>query len=151
LTVQFGPKKEVILAGYKTVKQALVNHAEEFGDRGVTRILVEKDETLFPDEPSGLWNGQERGMGFEFFEAQFQGMVDRANDSLRLTEEISMIIGSRQALVENRKNLPYTDAVIHRFCFSPPPGVTEDDLDLTPSLGFTLTPSPHQLCAVSRV
>ena len=23
----------VVLAGYKTVKQALVNHAEEFGDR----------------------------------------------------------------------------------------------------------------------
>ncbi|XP_063041567.1 cytochrome P450 2K1-like [Engraulis encrasicolus] len=32
-TVHFGPKKVVVLAGYKTVKEALVNYAEEFGDR----------------------------------------------------------------------------------------------------------------------
>ncbi len=30
-----GPKKTVVLAGYKTVKEALVNHAEEFGDRDI--------------------------------------------------------------------------------------------------------------------
>jgi cytochrome P450 family 2 subfamily K len=42
-------------------------------------------------------------------------------------------------------------SLLQRFHFSPPPGVTEDDLDLTPSVGFTLNPSPHQLCAVSRV
>ncbi|XP_070999619.1 cytochrome P450 2K1-like [Oncorhynchus clarkii lewisi] len=42
-------------------------------------------------------------------------------------------------------------SLLQRFSFSPPPGVTEDDLDLTPSVGFTLNPSPHQLCAVSRV
>eukprot|EP00063_Salmo_salar_P083302 XP_014058137.1 PREDICTED: cytochrome P450 2K1-like [Salmo salar] len=170
----------------------------------------------------------------------------------QVQEEISKVIGSRQPLVEDRKNLPYTDAVIHetqrlaniapmaiphttsrdvtfqgyfikkgtsviplltsvlqddsewesphsftpshfldehgrfvkrdafmafsagrrvclgeglarmelflfftsllqRFRFTPPPGVTEDDLDLTPSVGFTLNPSPHQLCAVSRL
>ncbi|XP_045932036.1 cytochrome P450 2K1-like isoform X2 [Micropterus dolomieu] len=41
-------------------------------------------------------------------------------------------------------------SLLQRFRFTPPPGVTEDDLDLTPSVGFTLTPSPHKLCAVSR-
>ncbi|KAJ8362804.1 hypothetical protein SKAU_G00116350 [Synaphobranchus kaupii] len=41
--------------------------------------------------------------------------------------------------------------LLQRFRFSPPPGVSEDELDLTPSVGFTLNPSPHQLCAVSRI
>ncbi|KAJ8362845.1 hypothetical protein SKAU_G00116760 [Synaphobranchus kaupii] len=41
--------------------------------------------------------------------------------------------------------------LLQRFRFSPPPGVSEDELDLTPSVGLTLNPSPHQLCAVSRI
>ncbi|XP_029433076.1 cytochrome P450 2K1 [Rhinatrema bivittatum] len=32
-TVHFGPKKMVVLAGYETVKDALVNHADDFGER----------------------------------------------------------------------------------------------------------------------
>ena len=38
-TIYFGPKKVVVLVGYKTVKQALVNHAEEFGDRDITPLF----------------------------------------------------------------------------------------------------------------
>ncbi|XP_061084822.1 cytochrome P450 2K1-like isoform X1 [Conger conger] len=40
--------------------------------------------------------------------------------------------------------------LLQRFRFTPPPGVSEDELDLTPAVGLTLSPSPHQLCAVSR-
>ncbi|XP_062385546.1 cytochrome P450 2K1-like isoform X3 [Sardina pilchardus] len=40
--------------------------------------------------------------------------------------------------------------LLQHFRFTPPPGVSEDELDLTPTVGFTLTPSPHKLCAVSR-
>ncbi|KAL1020761.1 hypothetical protein UPYG_G00004310 [Umbra pygmaea] len=42
-------------------------------------------------------------------------------------------------------------SLLQHFHFSPPPGVTEEDLDLTANPGFTLTPLPHQLCAVCRV
>ncbi|KAM9798172.1 LOW QUALITY PROTEIN: cytochrome P450 2K1-like [Neosynchiropus ocellatus] len=38
-TVYLGPKKVVVLAGYRTVKEALVDHAEEFGERDSVRIL----------------------------------------------------------------------------------------------------------------
>ncbi|XP_034046726.1 cytochrome P450 2K1-like [Thalassophryne amazonica] len=38
-TVYFGPTKVVVLTGYKTVKEALVNYSEEFGDRSITPIF----------------------------------------------------------------------------------------------------------------
>ncbi|KAL7849995.1 hypothetical protein SRHO_G00193440 [Serrasalmus rhombeus] len=41
-------------------------------------------------------------------------------------------------------------SLLQHFRFTPPPGVSEDQLDLTPAVGFTLSPSPHKLCAVSR-
>ncbi|KAK2829235.1 hypothetical protein Q7C36_017225 [Tachysurus vachellii] len=41
-------------------------------------------------------------------------------------------------------------SLLQHFRFTPPPGVSEDQLDLTPAVGFTLNPSPHKLCAVSR-
>ncbi|XP_076842934.1 cytochrome P450 2K1-like isoform X2 [Brachyhypopomus gauderio] len=41
-------------------------------------------------------------------------------------------------------------SLLQYFQFTPPPGVSEDQLDLTPSVGFTLNPSPHELCAVRR-
>lgn len=41
-------------------------------------------------------------------------------------------------------------SLLQRFRFTPPPGVSEDELDLTPVVGFTLSPPAYELCAVSR-
>ncbi|KAK9978448.1 hypothetical protein ABG768_020199 [Culter alburnus] len=41
--------------------------------------------------------------------------------------------------------------LLQHFHFTPPPGVSEDDLDLAPAVGFTLNPAPHKLCAVKRL
>lgn len=38
-TVYLGRKKVVVLAGYKTVKEALLNHAEEFGERDPMKMI----------------------------------------------------------------------------------------------------------------
>uniref|UniRef100_A0A3B5PRF0 Cytochrome P450 2K4-like n=1 Tax=Xiphophorus maculatus TaxID=8083 RepID=A0A3B5PRF0_XIPMA len=37
--------------------------------------------------------------------------------------------------------------LLQHFRFSPPPGVTEEELDLTPRVGATLSPQPHTLCS----
>ncbi|XP_073721221.1 cytochrome P450 2K1-like isoform X1 [Misgurnus anguillicaudatus] len=41
-------------------------------------------------------------------------------------------------------------SLLQCFHFTPPPGVSEDELDLTPVVGIVLNPSPHKLCAVNR-
>uniref|UniRef100_A0A7M4FJI5 Cytochrome P450 2K1-like n=1 Tax=Crocodylus porosus TaxID=8502 RepID=A0A7M4FJI5_CROPO len=38
-TVHFGPRKTVVLAGYETIKEALLTHAEEFGGRAEIPIF----------------------------------------------------------------------------------------------------------------
>lgn len=42
----FGGEKVVVLAGYKTVKNALVNHDEEFGERAIPAIIQELNKGL---------------------------------------------------------------------------------------------------------
>ncbi|XP_068136120.1 cytochrome P450 2K6-like [Hyperolius riggenbachi] len=45
-SIQMGPSKIVVITGYEAVKDALVNHAEEFGERGKIRILQDMDKDL---------------------------------------------------------------------------------------------------------
>ncbi|XP_060128274.1 cytochrome P450 2K6-like isoform X3 [Zootoca vivipara] len=41
-------------------------------------------------------------------------------------------------------------SLLQRFTFQPPPGTSQEDLDLTPAVGLTTPPMPHQLCALPR-
>uniref|UniRef100_A0A8C6TLM4 Cytochrome P450 n=1 Tax=Neogobius melanostomus TaxID=47308 RepID=A0A8C6TLM4_9GOBI len=258
-----GPNKAVVLVGYKTVKEALVDFAHEFGERATRRtakedqqeygVLFTNGETWREMRRFALTNLRDFGMGKKASEDKIIeecGHLLQRIKSFRVREEISRVIGARQVQVEDRKNLPFTDAVIHEtqrlgnilplsvlhrtscdiifkghfikkgttvytvlasvlydenewekphsfypahfldqdgkfvkrdafmpfsagrracpgealarmelfiifvtlmqhFRFTPPPGVTEEELDLTPQVGGTRCPSPHQLCATS--
>ncbi|XP_039543540.1 cytochrome P450 2K1-like isoform X2 [Pimephales promelas] len=227
--VFLGPKKIVVLVGYKTVKDALVNHGEEFGDRYIDPgywithsghgILFSNGENWREMRRFALSNLRDFGMGkrgseekiieeihylkeefdkfegkpfdttqpvnyavsnimssivygsrFEYTDSRFTEMVDMINENVRVSgspsmmqsgkknsyfhdenlmvtvtdlfvagtdtsattlrwglmfmakyphiqdrvhEEIDRLIGERQPAVEDRKKLPYTDAVIH--------------------------------------
>lgn len=66
---------------------------------------------------------------------------------------LSVLSGRRKCLGEGLAKMEiflFFTSLLQRFCFTPPPGVTVDELDLTPALGFTLSPLPHKLCAVPR-
>ncbi|XP_028670436.2 cytochrome P450 2K1-like [Erpetoichthys calabaricus] len=41
-------------------------------------------------------------------------------------------------------------ALLQNFTFTPPQGVTTDQLDLTPAIGLLLSPTPQELCAIRR-
>ena len=72
--------------------------------------------------------------------------------------EINLIVfvdlsGQRSCLGENLARMElflFFTSLLQRFRFTSPPGVTEDELDLTPLLGLALTPTPHKLCAQPR-
>ncbi|XP_032998569.1 cytochrome P450 2K6-like [Lacerta agilis] len=41
-------------------------------------------------------------------------------------------------------------SLLQKFTFQPPPGTSQEDLDLTPAVGLTTSPMPYQLCALPR-
>ncbi|XP_018536337.1 cytochrome P450 2K1 isoform X1 [Lates calcarifer] len=62
--------------------------------------------------------------------------------------------GSRTCVGESLARMEiflFFTSLLQHFRFTPPPGVTEDELDLTPVMGFALSPPPHKLCAIIRV
>ncbi|XP_027627884.1 cytochrome P450 2K6 [Tupaia chinensis] len=53
-SIQMGPKKVVVLSGYETVKDALVNHGDEFGERPQVPIF----ERIFEGKGIAFSNGE---------------------------------------------------------------------------------------------
>ncbi|KAL8173128.1 UNVERIFIED_CONTAM: hypothetical protein K2H54_040399 [Gekko kuhli] len=41
-------------------------------------------------------------------------------------------------------------SLLQRFTFQPAPGMSKEDLDLTPAVGFTTPPMPYSFCALPR-
>ncbi|XP_056389675.1 cytochrome P450 2K4-like [Hyla sarda] len=84
-TLQFGPKKVVVIAGYKAVKEALVTRAEDFGDRAITPIfsITSNDHgVIFTN--GELWKSMRRftlstlrdfGMGKKLLESKIQDEI----------------------------------------------------------------------------
>ncbi|CAN2391632.1 Cytochrome P450 [Pristimantis euphronides] len=81
-TLHLGPKKVVVLAGYKAVKEALVTRADDFGERAITpifEILSQRHGIIFSN--GEVWKAMRRftlstlrdfGMGKKSVEARIQ-------------------------------------------------------------------------------
>ncbi|KAK2916846.1 hypothetical protein Q8A67_001220 [Cirrhinus molitorella] len=85
-----GPKKTVVLVGYKTVKEALVNHAEEFGDREIGpgfSIMNKKHGILFSNGEN--WKEMRR---FALTNLRDFGMGKRGSEE-KIVEEIQYLKG----------------------------------------------------------
>lgn len=55
-SVYLGPKKVIVLAGYETVKQALVNYAVEFGNRDVSPLFFDISKGHGKSQPCASLN-----------------------------------------------------------------------------------------------
>ncbi|XP_043090083.1 cytochrome P450 2K1-like [Puntigrus tetrazona] len=88
--VFLGPKQTVVLVGYKTVKEALVNHAEEFGDRDTRagyRTVKHEHGIIFSNGEN--WKEMRR---FTLSNLRDLGMGKRGSEE-KIIEEIQYLKG----------------------------------------------------------
>ncbi|XP_058468530.1 cytochrome P450 2K4-like [Solea solea] len=111
-------------------------------------FFIEKGTTVFPLLTSVLYDEDEWEKPRSFHPAHF---LDKDGKFVKRDAFMPFSAGRRVCLGESLARMElflFFSTFLQRFRFSPAPGVSEDDLDLTPRVGLTLNPSPHKLCAV---
>ncbi|KAL3979386.1 lactadherin [Sarotherodon galilaeus] len=86
-----------------------------------------------------------------FYPAHF---LDKEKKFVKRDAFLPFFAGRRICLGESLARMElflFFTTLLQHFRFTPAPGVSEDELDLTPAVGITLGPSPHKLCAVTRM
>ncbi|XP_039980216.1 cytochrome P450 2K1-like [Xiphias gladius] len=112
--------------------------------------FIKEGTTVFPLLTSVLYDESEWESPHTFNPSHF---LDREGKFVRRDAFLPFSAGRRVCLGESLARMElflFFTSLLQRFRFTPPPGVTEDELDLTAAVGFTLNPLPHELCAVSR-
>ncbi|XP_026180005.1 cytochrome P450 2K1-like [Mastacembelus armatus] len=112
--------------------------------------FIKKGTTVFPLLTSVLYDESEWKTPYTFNPSHF---LDKEGRFIRSDVFMAFSAGRRMCIGESLARMElflFITSLLQRFRFAPPPGVSEDELDVTPLVGFTLTPLPHKLCAVSR-
>lgn len=113
--------------------------------------FIKKGTVVYPLLTSVLWDETEWESPLSFNPSQF---LDKDGKFVKRDAFMPFSAGRRACVGESLARMElflFFTTLLQHYRFTPPPGVTEDELDLTPTLGLTLNPSPHQLCAHSRV
>ncbi|XP_067338600.1 cytochrome P450 2K1-like isoform X3 [Channa argus] len=112
-------------------------------------FFIKKGTIVYPLLTSVLYDESEWEKPHSFHPAHF---LDKDGKFVKRDAFMPFSAGRRMCLGEGLARMElfiFFTTLLQRFRFTPPPGVSEDELDLTPRVGFTLNPSPHKLCAVS--
>lgn len=112
--------------------------------------FIKEGTSVFPLLTSVLYDESEWESPHTFNPSHF---LDKDGNFIKRDAFMPFSAGHRLCLGESLARMElflFFTSLLQRFSFTPPPGLTEDELDLTPVVGFTLTPSCHALCAVSR-
>ncbi|XP_026196734.1 cytochrome P450 2K4-like [Anabas testudineus] len=111
--------------------------------------FIKKGTTVYPHLMSVLYDETEWEKPHSFYPAHF---LDKDGKFVKRDAFMPFSAGRRICLGESLARMElfiFLTTLLQRFRFTPPPGVSEDELDLTPVAGVDLSPSPHKLCAVS--
>ncbi|XP_061740860.1 cytochrome P450 2K1-like isoform X3 [Nerophis ophidion] len=109
--------------------------------------FIEKGTTVLPLLTSVLYDESEWETPNTFNPSHF---LDKEGKFIRRDAFLPFSAGRRACLGEGLARMElflFFTHLLQRFRFTPAPGMLEDQLDLTPAVGFTLSPLPHQLCA----
>uniref|UniRef100_A0A3P8S434 Cytochrome P450, family 2, subfamily R, polypeptide 1 n=1 Tax=Amphiprion percula TaxID=161767 RepID=A0A3P8S434_AMPPE len=112
--------------------------------------VIERGTTVFSLLTSALYDESEWETPHTFNPAHF------LNEEGRFIQRRAFVAFSKGETYLLNENLGILELFLfftshlQRFRFTAPPGVSEDDLDLTPADGVTSSPPPHQLCAIDR-
>ncbi|KAK9978499.1 hypothetical protein ABG768_020248 [Culter alburnus] len=112
--------------------------------------FIKKGTCIFPLLMSVLWDEDEWETPHTFNPEHF---LDKHGRFVKRDAFLPFSAGRRACLGESLARMElflFFTSLLQHFRFTPPPGVSEDDLDLTPAVGFTLNPIPHKLCALKR-
>ncbi|XP_028996276.1 cytochrome P450 2K1-like isoform X2 [Betta splendens] len=111
--------------------------------------FIEKGTTVFPLLGSVLHDESEWENPHSFYPAHF---LDRDGNFVKPDAFMPFSAGRRVCIGENLAKMElfiFFTTLLQRFRFTPPPGVSEEELDLTPHVGLSFVPSAHKLCVVS--
>ncbi|KAM3603484.1 uncharacterized protein V6R79_023301 [Siganus canaliculatus] len=111
--------------------------------------FLKKGTTVYPLLTSVLYDESEWERPYDFHPAHF---LNKDGKFVKRDAFMPFSAGRRVCLGESLARMElfiFFTSLLQHFRFTPPPGVSEDELDLTPAVAFTVTPSPHKLCAVS--
>uniref|UniRef100_A0A8C2ZJH9 Cytochrome P450 2K1-like n=1 Tax=Cyclopterus lumpus TaxID=8103 RepID=A0A8C2ZJH9_CYCLU len=113
--------------------------------------FIEKGTTVIPLLTSVLSDESEWEEPHSFHPAHF---LDKDGKFLKRDAFMPFSAGRRACLGESLAKMElfiFFTTLMQQFRFTAPPGVSEEELDLTPCVSFTRSPSPHKLCAVLKI
>ncbi|KAM9843963.1 LOW QUALITY PROTEIN: uncharacterized protein ACBR49_013087 [Aulostomus maculatus] len=113
--------------------------------------FIKRGTIVFPLLTSVLYDESEWESPHTFNPSHF---LDKEGKFIKREAFLPFSAGRRACLGESLARMElflFFTSLLQRFRFAPPPGVSEDELNLTPAVGFTLAPCPHELCAVSHL
>ncbi|XP_033503983.2 cytochrome P450 2K1-like isoform X3 [Epinephelus lanceolatus] len=111
--------------------------------------FIKKATTVYPLLASVLYDESEWENPHRFYPPHF---LDKDGKFVKRETFLPFSAGRRVCLGESLARMElfiFFTTLLQHFRFTPPPGVSEDDLDLTPCVGFSLNPKPHKLRASS--
>ncbi|XP_075871410.1 cytochrome P450 2K4-like [Nelusetta ayraudi] len=111
--------------------------------------FISKGTTVFPLLMSVLYDENEWEEPRRFHPAHF---LDKNGKFVKRDAFMPFSAGRRVCLGESLAKMElfvFFTTLLQHFRFSPPAGLSAEDLDLTPRMGLTLNPSAHQLCATA--